>query len=65
MPIIELELSGLSCERWFQSVQQAPAQVAGAEYVEVSRESARVDGAAAPQALLEAVRAGGYEARLP
>ncbi len=64
MATIALELSGLSCDHCVRAVEQALARVSGTERVQVTRQSARVEGSVSPEELLDAVRAEGYEARL-
>lgn len=59
-----LELSGLTCDHCTKAVRGALEGVPGVESAEVTLQSALVKGTASPEALLEAIREEGYEARL-
>ncbi len=63
--VIELNISGMTCNHCVAAVSQALAAVDGVEQVvEVALEggSARVQGSATPQALIAAVEEAGYRA---
>ena len=61
-----LEVKGMTCGGCHRSVQQALSSVPGVERVTVDLPSGRADveGSAEPDALIGAVQAIGYEARL-
>jgi copper chaperone CopZ len=61
-----LEVKGMTCGGCLRSVQQALSSVPGVERVTVDLSSGRADveGSAKPDALIGAVQAIGYEARL-
>lgn len=60
----QLALSGLSCEHCIKTVKQSLEGVAGVNNAEVNLDSARVQGDASPQQLIEAVTRAGYQAAL-
>ncbi len=63
--MIKLKIEGMTCGHCVMHVKQALGAVPGAAAVEVDLASgeARVEGAAAPEALVAAVEAEGYSAR--
>lgn len=63
---IDLEVGGMTCGHCVHAVTKALKSVEGVKNVSVSLEnrSASVEGAADPQALVRAVQAEGYEARI-
>jgi copper chaperone len=64
--MIELEITGMSCQHCVSAVTEALEGVVGVVRVEVNRESgqALVEGQSEPAALLAAVETAGYGARL-
>jgi copper chaperone len=64
--MIELKVSGMSCQHCSGAVAKALEAVPGVSQVEVDLETglARVEGDAAPDALVRAVTGAGYEAAL-
>lgn len=64
--MIRLEVKGMTCMHCVSAVKKALEAVPGVERAEVSLEpgEARVEGEADPRALVEAVKAEGYEARV-
>ena len=64
--MIELNVSGMTCGHCKAAVEKALMGVAGVERAEVDLEAgtARVQGDAAPGALIEAVKEEGYGAEL-
>lgn len=63
-PDVRLHLSGLSCGHCVASTHKALTAVEGVAAVDVSKEQADIYGSAAPDALIAAVKAAGYEARV-
>lgn len=63
---IALDIEGMTCSHCVHSVTKALKSVPGVSEVSVSLEqrSARVDGSAQPDALVRAVEAEGYKARV-
>jgi len=63
---ITLQVGGMTCEHCVRAVTKALEAVAGVDNVSVNLAGARaqVEGAADPQALLQAVKSEGYEANL-
>ena len=59
-----LDLTGLTCEHCVRAVKQALEEIPGVASVEVTLERACVGGTADPQALVRAIEAEGYTARL-
>jgi copper chaperone len=59
-----LRIDGMSCDHCVRAVKQALEAVPGVTHAEVEVGAARVEGEAAPEALLAAVDAEGYAARL-
>jgi copper chaperone len=64
--MILLEIEGMTCMHCVAAVKKALEAVPGVERVEVSLDAGRaeVEGEADPQALVEAVKAEGYTARV-
>jgi copper chaperone CopZ len=62
--MIELKVSGMSCQHCSGAVAKALEAVPGVSRVEVNLEGglARIEGVAAPDALVRAVTEAGYEA---
>ncbi len=63
---ISLDIEGMTCSHCVHAVTKALKSVPGVSDVSVSLESrsARVDGSAAPDALIRAVEGEGYKARV-
>jgi copper chaperone len=59
-----LRIDGMSCDHCVRAVRQALEAVPGVTRAEVEVGAARVEGEAAPEALLAAVDAEGYAAHL-
>ncbi|RDI95367.1 heavy metal-binding protein [Meiothermus sp. QL-1] len=64
--MVVLEIEGMSCQNCVRHVMEALKRVPGVVRVEVSLEpgQARVEGQAAPEALVRAVEEEGYRARV-
>ena len=63
--MIELKVTGMSCQHCVQAVKDALAGVigvTGVEQVELESGRALVEGNASPEALVAAVKAAGYDA---
>jgi copper chaperone len=66
MSATTLKVSGMTCEHCVMAVSRALAKLPGVDAADVSLEKAQavVEGSADAQALIAAVKAEGYEARL-
>ncbi|MEB3221717.1 MAG: cation transporter [Candidatus Sericytochromatia bacterium] len=60
----KLQIDGMSCDHCVRAVKQALEGVAGVARAEVTVGAADVEGEAAPDALLAALDAEGYAARV-